>query len=98
MNQKAYLKTLNSGQRIVESAECGDAECDVCGARGDGDPCGICRELAVLAMGGNSKAAAELAARSSRPVIASIRAARQSARQVALDSLVGRVRATGRTL
>ena len=68
MRRQKYLRSLNRGQRIVESAKCEDSECFVCGTRGEGDPCGICRELAVLALGGNSKSAAELAARSGRLV------------------------------
>jgi hypothetical protein len=38
-----------------------DTECFVCGAHGGGNPCGNCREMAALALGGNAAAAAALA-------------------------------------
>jgi hypothetical protein len=65
--RQEYLRALNRGQRVVESVGVEDPACFVCGSH-EGDPCPVCRALAVRAVCGDKSAWAELVARSGRQV------------------------------
>jgi hypothetical protein len=89
--RQEYLRALNRGQRVVESAGVEDPVCFVCGSH-EGDPCPMCIELAMSALCGDKAAWSELAARSGRQVAKRPATSPKPARQ----SLRDRVSAPGR--